>query len=488
MDLLDIYRGILHTAGMVADEEGFISAQFGKVPAKPVLVKGKRLVLPTPEQLRNPDFSNRVRFHPLNESIIRGESDVLVKYREILTTRLTFSITYVAINLLMIATSPAQHSDLTPEQALFLNKVKDANEGTLDRLKEIATKMLVAEPNKGFLHFYIRKNAKINGKEHRRAGIVSFPFYEEIRKTPEPKQPNEVYGVKLRKVDRESLKALMEFMFPGIDKPETFNRGSQFDEVAPSLEALLRSAIAVGDCVNTVIELFKDKLEDAEDVMFVADWDHILLDMNALLPKIRMIPMQQGNEGNMPAVPGQAAAPLIPVPEKTTTEPPQRTVVRGLEGGLGSQNPQHYQTAPAAPAESLRPPAGGLAATSHRAAPPEPSPHHAPVLHHPMAPNPNYPQPQYPYPHANYQQPQYPAQQHQYQPPAPTPTLRRTANGLDFDSVIQSNPVMQQQMYNQQQQYGSQYAVPARRVPNWDYAARMGNHYPGAPNTGFSGI
>ena len=63
MKILDLYKSILATAGLVTTSDGFIKMEIGD-KTKPATVKGKSLVLPTPEHLKNPDWTNREQFHP----------------------------------------------------------------------------------------------------------------------------------------------------------------------------------------------------------------------------------------------------------------------------------------------------------------------------------------------------------------------------------------------------------------------------------------
>lgn len=501
-NLLDVYKDVLATAGMSADEDGFVSKQLAATKKKPAVVKDKRLVLPTDAQLRNPDFSNRVVFHPLSESILRGESEVLTYFRESFMQRLNFIIGYTSICLLDLACSTAKHRELSPEQTEFLLRVREADSDTVERVKKITSEMLVGDATRSFVHIRVQKNGSVKGVKHRRVGVVYFPFYEEIKKVPAPKHPNEIYGVKLRKSDREVLTALMEYIIPGLDKPEEWMFASD-SEIAPTLEALMKCIIAVGDPVNSVVELFKDHIEASDDMGINGDWEEDFKDLNALLPQIRLIPMQPGNEGRVPPTSGNvltiegapvaspAAAPAAAAP-RTLGQPAPAAAVKRPTGGLAAMSIDDKAGAPTGPQPHPMAPTPGV--PYNQPAQPTWAQPQQPAMGYPAAAS-GYPQPMQPQmqPMAQVQmvmtpqgpvpmvmnqqgvlvpvaQPGYPAAQPTYGQPQ-QPALRHSARGLDFTSVLQANPAMAAAVAPQAQYYGT----PQPNTPGWARPQGFGN-------------
>lgn len=373
MNLIELYKSILSVAGMSVDDDGFISFKLARMDKKPVIVKGKRLVLPTTEQLRNPDLSNRVMFHPLSESILRGESEVVTSFREHITKRLNFIIGYVSYALLDLAISVAEHQKLSPQQTEFLSLVKDADQGTLERMRKVTENMFLGDASQSFAHMRVQKNGMVAGVKHRRVGVVYFPFYEELKKVPAPKEPNEIYGVKLRKVDREAFTALMEYLIPDIDKIDKWMFPSD-SEIAPTLDALMRSVIAVGDPLNSVVDLFKDHIESSDDLYFDGEWEESFKNLNALLPQIRMIPMQPGNEGRMLQQGQNVVTVDVSAPQTVRDAAPMAQTQQAPRRTLGMPAEEEAKIA-------IKPPVGGLSAVSEQHAPAAP-------MQHPLAPPP----------------------------------------------------------------------------------------------------
>lgn len=362
MNLVDLYKSILDTAGMSADAEGFVSFRLAKTESKPVIVAGKRLVLPTRDQLAQGDFQNRIVFHPLTESIVRGESEVLSAFRERLNSRMNFILGCLSIRLMTIGTSTAMHAGMSPDQTEFLSAVKSADEGTIRRLTDIAKKLMVGDTNKAFAHMYVRRNVTHGGKKHLRLGVVGFPLYEELCKVPAPKTPNEVYGVELRKADRAAIKGLIEYILPDVATPEAYYSPSN-STIAPTTDALMKTVIKLGDQINTVVELFGKLIDDDyESLLFNGDWEETFKDLTVIDTQIKMIPVQAGNEGrsapeqstnaiSMPA--GSPATPVVTQAAPATTltmQPPPGVVVSPTSPvvtGAVHQQPQgqhyHYQ-------------------------------------------------------------------------------------------------------------------------------------------------
>jgi hypothetical protein len=474
MNLIELYKQVISCGGWIADDDGFISMKLADLDPQPVLIDGKRLVLPLEYQLKHSDTSKRVVFHPLNESILRGESDVVTKLRMNINHRLNFVVGFLSISLMRLATSPAEHPSLKPDQTVFLSMLKDVDQQTNEKLQKLAAQMTMGDASKSFSHIYVSKRGDINGRKYARVGVVSFPLYEELCK-----DEAEVYGVKLRKKDRQAIKALIEYILPDIDKPATYRRGSD-SKVAPTLDALMKAVIAVGDPINCVIDLFKDRLEGVSDLVFNGDWEPEFNDLEALLPQIRMIPMQAGNEGRIGHQHGVTPSANIPIVNLTTSAPAQ--VEQAVANAVAATPANRPRT---------------LAEINTRALDEEVRQ----VSSQPPAPAP-YPKSTVPVPggyghqHNPYQQqPQQPGFGHPMQQPMmhQPPQVVNTGNGISMDSVMRANPALAQRAaaagFGPQNVFSTMQA-PAQRNPSWMRPAQEfgsasnWNNFPNVPGNG----
>ena len=257
-----------------------------------MLVTGNRLVLPTQEHLANSNKSNIVIFHPLSESLLKGESDVLEKFRASLVVRINYVLHVLTLHLLKIASHIDEHASLTPEQSDFLSHVKNVDKKTVDDFAKVCEQFGEGNSQKNFVSIFLKRGGKVRGTTYSRCGIVHFPLYEALTKSE-----HECYGVKLRVKDIKSLISLMDYIFPGIDKPETYNIGTE-SQLAPYLDALMKTVGVVASNLNTIIELFRNTMEDeADELLFESEWEETFDNIEVMKSEIRLVPMQAGNEG-----------------------------------------------------------------------------------------------------------------------------------------------------------------------------------------------
>jgi len=434
MKLLDLYTSMLDLAKVRVTEDGFLE-MIALGEKKPASIKTKRIVLPTREHLAALDWENRIKFHPLNENVLRGESEVLTWYRKSLAIRTNLTIAVIANRLLQLATSPAEHSKLSPEQAEFLSKVKNADEKTLD----VLIKIMEAFPaTDSFVSIFLKRAGQVNGRRYARVGVVTFPVYQAL------KSGGDVKGVKMRVKDRESLIALLEYMLPSIGGGEENYRGSD-SQIAPFCDALMKSMLVVAAPLNAIMELFHNQFEeeDYKSCIFNDEWVEAFDNLALMKDQIRAIPMQAGNEGGVAGVDGasvnEATPAAAPMPAPVAAAPAHPTPAPG------SMHAQIYGT-----------PAGAVPG-AHQ---PQPAPYHQPQ------PPGYYP----PYPHG---QPQAPYQGYpQQQMPPPQPVVRHTSGGVDFNSLMRANghlaaqvgSIGQPQPMMAQQQRQPSWASPAQQA------------------------
>ena len=304
MKLLDVYRSILAAAAMVADDEGYVSFNnklYADLPASPVMIGEKRLVLPTMEHLRNPSNA-RVMFHPLREQAMQGESEVVAKLRLALGLRLNFTFAGLMNECIMICKNIPDHKHLNPDQTTLVsigqNVTEDTHVAFTELLKRVEGQLA---PNKSFISVYVKKNAQLHGTNYHRAGVVTFPVYEELIKDEE-----KPFGMTISKRERKNLIALMEYLLPDIGKEHAYDRGSN-SGVAPYLEGLMRVFGAVASRLNDKFELFEEIIKVPE-LKIEAAWEAAFEDLDKLLPEIQMVPTQPGNEGRQPVTEKKAAS------------------------------------------------------------------------------------------------------------------------------------------------------------------------------------
>jgi hypothetical protein len=291
--LLEVYRQLLKTANLTVTPDNMIS---GKILAdtEPVLVEGKRLVLPTPEY-QAADKSDIVLFHPLSEMITRGGSPVLDKFRSLLIYRVNEIAACHIHKLLQIAVEKENHKHLTPDQSEFLSLVKHADPTTRELAEKVLDAMAVGQTARQIVSIFLKKTGTVAGKRHKRVGVVSFPLYEELCK-PE----HDIWGIKCRVKDKETLTALLEFIFPQIGEAGAYNRGTD-SEIAPNLDALMQASLGIIQALNDITQTFESQISTPEvpasEHLIDADWQETFMNLGVMRTEIWRTPPQAGNEG-----------------------------------------------------------------------------------------------------------------------------------------------------------------------------------------------
>ena len=288
MKLLEIYNSILLYSGLEADSQGYVSTVMDD-KREPTFINGVRLVLPTQVQLKQYQPGEKVYFHPLTENILRGESDIIQKLKHNINIKLNFTIGIIAQSLLNLVASPELHGQLTPEQSEVLLGIKDCDEKSVVNFISIMVNGIKARPDRIFSNIYLKRGGLFNGEKHSRVGVVSFPFYQELLDDKVDK---------IRVKDKETYKQLFEFMLPELNHPENYNYGSN-SQVAPYLDTLMHTSANIASRLNDLLIVFNDHIDEAEKLSFDADWLEYFSDLDALIPEIRKIPVQLGNDGGV---------------------------------------------------------------------------------------------------------------------------------------------------------------------------------------------
>ena len=306
--LIQFYRDVLDMAGLAVDNEDMVKTNLSEEPM-PAIIKvngdSKRLILPTDKRLKSTDWNSCIAFHPLNENpfLKQGESKVGEFIRRAIIYRVNIVAHCLMDNILELSIAPALHKKLNPAQLQLMTLTKDADQKTYDNYVKIAEKLGVTNTRDNFASLYSKKQGVIDGVKYARVGVWSFPLYQALVKST-----GDVFGVKVRKKDLETYKALMEFIIPNIANEAEYMVGSN-NQMSPYSDSLLRSTAKVVLQLNRVTDLlFKGKTfapaDQAEGLhqylTFNTNWIDITNDISQLEKDVRMIPIQDNQVDTVP--------------------------------------------------------------------------------------------------------------------------------------------------------------------------------------------
>lgn len=356
MSLMDLYAGLLSFAGAEPDSNGAIDIiHCGKrIPAK---VGDKRLKLPTKENLRNFNQETDRIFHPLQEHINRGESEVVRSLRKMLGVRLNSAALIMFDELINLLATTALHPKMDAEQRELLKAVPDeVSVMTRANFMEFVTKAIREHPDGYFINIYLKKFGTFKGEKHSRVGVVTFPFYRLMEEKPG----------KFNKSEWAGVQKLFEYIFPGSKDVEESYNGFSDNANAPWLDVLLKTSYNVASRLNELAALYGDLIDKDKLITFNDEWIDVLDNLDPYRKEIMLIPSQLGNDGSVGAEPGKEApaevkvASTMPAPQPSRVDPapirqPNEVIPAGLKASdvYGS----HIQRTPVI-AQTVKPVAG----------------------------------------------------------------------------------------------------------------------------------
>ena len=303
-NLIQIYKDILSTAWMTANEKGVISRLIDPETGEksPVMIedntdnkKKKTAVLPIKENLVGLDSNEFLVIHPLNENPSKPASPVVDFLRRMMSVRLNWVLSTMLPELLVFASSPAKHDLLKPEQLDILTCLADAGKDSASKF----LKLLEASKAKNghfstIVSVYLTRGGVVKEKTFHRAAIVKFTLYEELIKAG---SDNVVMGVKLSKKDRDLFKKLFERVIPGIDNPQHYSTGSNAN-VAPFMDSMMNTFLKLFSITNDMVENYKVVFSIPNLMTVPMEWSDELMDIDSLSSIVRLVPPQRGNEGD----------------------------------------------------------------------------------------------------------------------------------------------------------------------------------------------
>lgn len=332
MKLTEVYRSILAGLHITATPEGLLNydAFDGPVPLT-VKIDGKekRLALPTREVLEAADWDSVCPFHPLSEHLNRGTSPVMNALVKIGMLRQTEVISSLIMQLTELAADSKRHAAMSPKAQKILSVLPNIDKKTVEVFSDVLRKVDMS-PDRRLISIYLKRKGVYKGVTSR-VCVVTFPIFDQLS-DPDRK----IWGVQLRKKDVEALEALLQYILPDLDSPETYSAPSD-SKAAPYFESFLDAYEKVATQLNSVINVNRKELTLVEKLKAPL-WENVTDD---LLTHRSEIPALEGNKG-VPLDDSSLTSPASAPGVQTVTTAPSRAVPMGA--------PVEYKPAPPAPA------------------------------------------------------------------------------------------------------------------------------------------
>lgn len=246
------------------DGSGLLSYQTADGATGPVLLKKKRLCLPTHDILKEGSWDNRIAFHPLSEQINCGPSDVLNGLKDYIRQTLSTRFTK-AIMLLMHAASVQAVKTFSPKSMELMTTLADVDEKTYTFLTAVL-KEISSKPEKRLLSMLLKTH---QGGEYLRSTHVTFP----ILKDANSNDATSFFGVtKLRKSkDKRLITDLIRYVLGVDNDTKELSFGSN-DRTAPFYHSLLLSFEQLAKQLNTIVDRHSGDVEHLDELRFSLAW------------------------------------------------------------------------------------------------------------------------------------------------------------------------------------------------------------------------
>lgn len=281
--ILSFYEKSLSSLGVYFENDmGYTIHREERIPAT---IDGRRLVMPTREILNGAKWDTQFPFHPLSESLVRGESECLQYIRERILRKLGATIGILLYEITSLAVDASRHPQLTPEQLSVLSELGKVDDRTATDIDKLVT-ACAKKGNGTFVNIYLRRDGHSHGTSYRRLAVTTFPVFEQLAE-------GTAMGVTLRVADKKFLKNVLEMIIPDIGERDQYSVGSNSD-TGPYLEALLRAYAKVMDPLNSRVWLFRKHLGEMASLRSPTDW---LAGWDDAMEQASLIPPLPGNIG-----------------------------------------------------------------------------------------------------------------------------------------------------------------------------------------------
>lgn len=270
--LIDFYTSVLESLGATIGSDGQVTLNTAGAEI-PVVVReagDRTLFLPTSEQLAKPQWDKHAYFHPLAESYVGGESEILHTLREMVLVRITEQVYLHGESLLLLAIDDKRQGKLKDNQMDVMKRLAETDETTISHFRSIISASTInyeGGEDRRLVAMYLKRGGNYKGRGVTRLCVSFFPVYDALRKLEGKKAKDcKLFGVDLRLKDVKILTALFEILFPNIEDDNEYYSDGTESRTAPYFTCLLNSYLKIAASLNQNAMLFSRTCKDLEKI------------------------------------------------------------------------------------------------------------------------------------------------------------------------------------------------------------------------------
>lgn len=285
------YAKFLANLGIMTDANGVTYVQEGGTWL-PMTMSQRRLVLPTEDWLRDPNWDATIPFHPFSEHLQKGKSVVLEKTTRAVNLRLNQIISQLMLTKIKFAADTESHAAASAEQKEFLRLLPDINaKTTFNDFKKFIMGHVDGSAEKSFISIYLKRGGELAGTAYSRTAIVTSP----ARKAAGSAEPV-IFDYKFSsKRNRDYLLILLDEILPKLQTDVGYSVGSNAP-IAPYFVTLATAYQDIMTDLNRQLEIFKDINPDLGALIADMSWMEIVDNSKDALSQIRALRDNTGSD------------------------------------------------------------------------------------------------------------------------------------------------------------------------------------------------
>lgn len=284
------YAGFLAQLGIKTDKDGltYVNEAGAWIP---MTMRKRRLVLPTNDILRDPNWEAIIPFHPFSEHLNKGKSAVLESTNRIVNLRLNQVLCELLMTMVTFAVNTDAHATASADQKSFLRLIPDVNKKTVTDFKKFLSEHIDGGPEKSLITIYLKRGGELAGKSFSRMAVVSSPARAAIG-TAEPI----IFDYKFSsKRNRDYLLALLEYVLPKLSTEVGYSVGTTAP-VAPWFISMATAYVDIMEDLNRQLNVFVDVNPDLAALIADMTWTDILDNAAEVSSEIRALPDNAGSD------------------------------------------------------------------------------------------------------------------------------------------------------------------------------------------------
>lgn len=298
--LSEFYGKLLKDMGVYDAGEGKLSYLVAEGKMTPITVDGKRLCLPTRENLRNLDLNHNIIFHPLAEQIISGPSPILNALRDYMQLRLTFTATTIATKLMELAADPKRHAKLPASAKTIIKALSEADPKAITVLNRVLDKV-GDTPETRMYNIYLRSRGTKDKPNGIRTTVVSWPILDDA--TTDTTDTFNGIRMDRKTKDKRLVVAILNYVLRSeVDSTDEQAEYTTTIGIAPYFHTMLEAFVSQATWLTTIVDRFVKHIPDLEEYKFQLDYLEEFADFENFALKIgSAAPLLPGNGGKIVA-------------------------------------------------------------------------------------------------------------------------------------------------------------------------------------------